>query len=93
MAGAEEHQKQYARIVAKAWRDENFKKRLLADPTGVLKEEGVEVPEGMQVKAFEETPDTHHFVLPQKPKTLPSDEDLADVAQQHVLLFKICFPA
>ncbi len=90
MASADEHQRQFARIVARAWSDEEFKKRLLADPTGVFKEEGVDLPEGMQVKAFEDTPSTHHFVLPPKPDTLPSEDDLHAQLQQNVMLFKIC---
>ncbi len=45
-----EERKEYAKIIAKAWVDEEFKKRLLADPATVLKENGIEIPEGMTVK-------------------------------------------
>tara|TARA_B100000315_G_scaffold218472_1_gene219800 strand:- start:160 stop:363 length:204 start_codon:yes stop_codon:yes gene_type:complete len=35
----------YGKIVAKAWSDEEFKAKLMADPKSVLKENGVDVGE------------------------------------------------
>ena len=32
-----EERKEYAKIIAQAWKDEEFKAKLLADPTTVLK--------------------------------------------------------
>ena len=43
MAEQNEQQKQWAKIVAKAWADEDYKQRLLADPASVMKDEGMEV--------------------------------------------------
>ncbi len=37
----EERAKAYSRIVAKAWEDEAFKQRLLADPKATLQAEGL----------------------------------------------------
>ncbi len=37
-----EERKDYAKIIAQAWVDEEFKARLLADPATVLKEHGIE---------------------------------------------------
>ena len=64
---AEQMSKQWSQIIAKAWRDESFKKRLLADPAATLKAEGVELPAGVQVRAVEDTDTVYHLVVPPKP--------------------------
>ena len=66
---------QYARIIAKTWQDDAFKKRLAADPVAVLKEYDVEVPPGRQVRVVENTDTVFHLVLKQRPADL-SHEDL-----------------
>ena len=40
----------WSQIVAKAWCDEDFMKRLRSDPRAVLGEHGLEVPQDTQVK-------------------------------------------
>ena len=76
-----EQQKKWGQIVAKAWTDENFKKRLLADPHAVLKEHGVQVPQGLQLKVLEDTGSVRHLILPPKPDASElSEDDLATVA-------------
>ena len=44
-----------SQVVAKAWSDAAFKQRLLAGPVAVLRAEGVDVPEGRQVRVVEES--------------------------------------
>ena len=80
----QEQAKRYGQVVARAWRDEAFKQRLLSDPAGVLREEGIEVPAGQQVRLVENTDQVLHLVLPQKPRDL-SDEQLDQVAGGGVL--------
>ncbi len=66
-----------AKAIARAWTDAEFKAKLLKDPHAALAEHGVEVPEGTKVKVIENTPDTHHLVLPVIPDAfgeLPLDE-------------------
>ena len=75
----DEQAKAYGRIVAKAWADEAFKQRLLADPAAVLKAEGLAVPEGVELRLVENTDKVVHLTLPAKPAEL-SDEQLDDVA-------------
>ena len=65
----QEQDKKIGQIIAKAWTDEAFKQRLLADATAVFKEEGVSVPEGVEVKAFENTEKVVYLVLPVSPVT------------------------
>jgi hypothetical protein len=74
----------WSQIVARAWCDQGFMKRLLSDPRDVLSEHGLEVPEGTEVKVVEgtevkvvEDADTvRHFILPASPPDELTDEDL-----------------
>ncbi|UNC93202.1 NHLP leader peptide family RiPP precursor [Candidatus Contubernalis alkaliaceticus] len=75
----EEMNKKMGQIIAKAWSDAEFKAKLLAHPKETLKEEGVEIPEGVQVNAVENTARQFHLVIPQKLDEL-SDQDLEGVA-------------
>jgi len=49
----QELRKAWARVVAKAWADEEFKRRLLTDPRAVAAEAGVPLPERLTVKVVE----------------------------------------
>jgi Nitrile hydratase, alpha chain len=62
-----EKNRQWARIFAKAWKDPDFKNRLLADPATVLHEEGMTVPPGTQIKAVENTDKVFYVNVPLKP--------------------------
>ena len=72
--------KQWSQIVAKAWADDQFKQRLLADPAAVLNELGVMVPAGVTVKVVENTDTVCNLVLPGKPKGELTDAELQSVA-------------
>ena len=76
----EEQAKLYGRVVARAWQDEAFKGRLLADPEGALAEVGVEVPTGHEVRVVEDTERVTHLVIPPSPGEELSDEQLDRVA-------------
>jgi hypothetical protein len=73
----EEQGKKMGRIISKAWADEAFKQRLLADAAAVLKAEGVAVPEGVTIKAVENTETTFHLIIPPKPSRELTEEELA----------------
>src|SRR5262249_8016021 len=66
---------QWSQIVAKAWADASFKQRLLSDPHAVLKEHGIEVPGGLQVRVMENTDSVRHVILPTKHSTDELSED------------------
>jgi len=53
---------QGARIVARAWTDPAFKKRLLADGNKAVAEMGFDVP-GLKLVVLENTDDVHHMVV------------------------------
>ncbi len=61
-----EHLAPCDRIMLAAWRDKKFKTRLLAEPATVMKEYGMEIPAGIEIRVVEQTPDVVHIVLPPK---------------------------
>ena len=64
-----------AQIFADCWKDEAFKARFMADPKEVLKEHGLDVPEGIEVKVVQNADDRVHITLPAPP---PGHMDLTD---------------
>jgi nitrile hydratase len=52
-----------AAVVARAWRDPDFKRRLLEDTTGTLAEMGVVDRRGGEIVALENTPAVHNLVV------------------------------
>jgi hypothetical protein len=69
-----ESEKAWMKVVAKAWSDKLFKKRLLADPAGVLQENGIEIPGTAAIKIVEDSAKTIHLILPGGPKELAEAE-------------------
>ena len=67
----DEFQKAYAELVARTWSDAEFKQALINDPARVLKENGLEVPEGGDIKIVENNEKLTHFVLPAEPEFIP----------------------
>jgi hypothetical protein len=57
----------WSQIVEKSWSDESFKKKLLADPSAVLRENGIELPAQVQVRVIEDTDDVLYLNLPARP--------------------------
>jgi hypothetical protein len=79
---AQQTTKEWGRIVARAWADDQFKDRLLAEPAAVMREHGLEVPTGTQVKVVEDAAlatdtDICHFVLPARPAVELQEEEFA----------------
>ena len=60
----ERNQQVYADVVAKYYGDPDFKAAVDADPTAVLKAEGLDIPEGATVKLLFNTENLLHIVLP-----------------------------
>ena len=75
-----ENNSEFAKIIAKVWRDPVFKAELIANPAAALKAEGIDVPAGMTVTVVENTDKQFHLVLPPKPTGELSDRALDGVA-------------
>ena len=71
-----------AKIIARAWKDENFRKLLLNNPKEALKEYNIEIPENIEMKVLSEDANHIYFVLPQSPSELKalSSEELVQLA-------------
>jgi len=72
---------QWGQIVGRAWADDDFKRRLLADPARVLAEYGLAQPAGRRIEILEDpswvpecTAEVLYLGLPGK----PSDDDLSE---------------
>ncbi|MFD7409535.1 nitrile hydratase subunit alpha [Streptomyces sp. NPDC059866] len=52
-----------AKVVAKAWTDPEYRRRLLQDGTAAIKELGFSGPQGEHIVVVENTPTTHHVVV------------------------------
>ena len=72
---------QRLRIIARALKDEAFRKELISDPKGVIsRETGAEIPDNLEIKIVEEAENVAYFVLPHIPSDLLSDDALDAVA-------------
>lgn len=66
-----------AKIITRAWKDENFRNKLLKNPKEVFKEYDIEIPKNVEMKVLSEDPTHFYFVLPNSPtraKTLSENE-------------------
>ncbi|MGW2961589.1 nitrile hydratase subunit alpha [Streptomyces sp. NPDC001220] len=52
-----------AKVVAKAWTDPEYRRRLLDDGTEAIRELGFSGPQGEHIVVVENTPTTHHVVV------------------------------
>ena len=50
-------------VVARAWRDPGYRNRLLSSPREVLVADGLEIPDGMAIRVFEDTQAIRHIHL------------------------------
>ena len=74
----------WGQLVAKAWSDPALREKLLADPAGVLKENGVIVPADVTINVRENTDQVVNLVLPVKPSAAElSEEELHQAAGGH----------
>lgn len=68
-----------ADFVARAAHDADLRRNLSTDPRATLRDAGFALPEGMTVRALENTAQRVHLVLPHRGEAL-SDEQLDGVA-------------
>ena len=67
--------KEWAKIIAQAWSDEDFKKKLFAAPNAVLKDYGIDVPEGLKVNLVENKEGEITLPFPAKPSELSGEPE------------------
>jgi hypothetical protein len=76
----ENYQNTWAKIVARAWSDADFKKRLVNNTKEVCKEYGIELPKGIEYKVNDQTDRVIYLNLPKKPEGELSEEELQSIA-------------
>jgi len=64
MANGADFETKWELLVADTWDDPELRQRLLNDPHAVLKERGIAIPQGLQIKVLEDTETVEHLVLP-----------------------------
>lgn len=58
-------------VIQKAWEDVSFREKLLVDPKSAIREVlGVDIPDHIQLKTLEETPDQFYLVIPPDPANI-----------------------
>jgi len=66
--------KRYSEVIARAWKDEEFKKQLLDSPLAVLRDRGLHIPKGTKrIEVHQDKADIKHFVLLSKPSGQTED--------------------
>ena len=80
----------WSQVVARAWCDEGFMKRLLSDPRSVLAEHDLEVPPGTEVEVVlgtgvkvDDTATVRRFILPASPPPDMFEEELVGDAMAY----------
>jgi hypothetical protein len=75
----------WSQIVARAWCDEDFMRRLLLDPRAILAEHDLEVPPGTEVEVvlgtevrLDVTDTVRRFILPANPPEELVEEELGE---------------
>ena len=74
-----------AMVISRMWTDAALKKKFLADPNGVLKEEGLDVPAGITIKALENTDNVRYIGF-------TPDTDVNKNAEKVIQLFHRLIP-
>ncbi|MEC0180156.1 NHLP leader peptide family RiPP precursor [Paenibacillus peoriae] len=55
-------------VIQKAWEDASFREKLMTDPKSAIRDVlGVVIPDHIQIKTLEETPDQFYLVIPPDP--------------------------
>ena len=69
-----DRQKKINEVLARVWKDEDYKQKLLSDPRGTLTAAGLTFPENVRLKIHTDTADTLNLVIPRN----PTDTELSD---------------
>ena len=72
--------KKWAQLVAETWTDDKLKARLMQNPAAVMRERGISVPEGVDLKVVENTDTVTYLTLPAKPSGDVTELNMADLA-------------
>jgi Nitrile hydratase, alpha chain len=77
---SEADMKKWAQLIAQTWADEKFKRRLIENPAAVLRERGIEMPPGAELRVVENTEKVRYLTLPAKPSGDVEELNMAELA-------------
>jgi hypothetical protein len=72
-AGSPEGMTKWNELVVRARKDATFKSRLMANPATVLNENGLTVPDGVEIRIVENTDRVFYLTLPARPASVLGD--------------------
>ena len=77
--GGGDPQEMRQRLIERSTQDEGLRQRLLEDPKGTVEQElGARLPEEVEIRAVEETPEIIYLVLPPKAAASLEDSELSE---------------
>jgi hypothetical protein len=71
------------KVIARAWTDAEFKRRLQTDLAAALREMDIEPPKGVSLRLIESDRNTAYFVLPPGPQDVTDEAELTKRALSH----------
>lgn len=74
----------WPKIVAKAWADPTFKKKLLTQPHEALKEHEIHIPSDYKIEIHENKKKSIHLTLPINFKDTLSEKDIAHIQSKGI---------
>jgi hypothetical protein len=82
-----EQNRRYGQLIARAWTDPEFKAQLLAEPATVAREAGLDVPDGMRLRAIDIAPAETYVVLTPPEQARDAAGSIPDVDDDEAKLF------
>ena len=70
-----------SKVLARAWKDAAYRKRLFSNPHAALKELGFDVPSSLRIEVKEETENTSFLIIPPAPTEV---KELSDVELEQI---------
>ena len=76
-----DRQQKVREVIARVWKDEAFKQKLISDPKKTLADAGIDFPADVRLKVHLDTADSVNIVIPRNPAEAElSEEALNTVA-------------
>jgi len=71
-----DRQQKIREVITRAWKEEDYKQKLLSNPKGTLEEAGIRFPANVGLKVHLDTADSVNLVIPRN----PAESELSDEA-------------
>ena len=75
-----EKNRDFENFMGRVISDPELRGKMRADPSGVLEEQGIGIPQGAEIRVVEDSAAVRHFVLPPDPNAILSDDSLSAVS-------------